>query len=286
MQSSPHTFDVSEQTFQADVVQRSQQIPVVLLFWTAQVPVSVEVKSILDRLATQFNGKFALGLVDVTRQPMISRQLQIQGVPSLRVLSQGAIALQADGPQSEQQLRDMIQQITMSSGEKLHSTLEELIAREDWDQALAIVRQSLHEEPDNPKFLVEFADLLVCKEEFDEADSVLNRIPAEYSERIRPQNRLELAQEAAGMRTVEELVHCLNVNANTENLGDRYELAVRYAVSRRFKESLEQLMKIIQVDRQFRDDIGRTTMIRVMSLMPKDSEVAKHYRRQLFSYLH
>jgi len=149
MQSLPHTFEVAQQTFQSDVVQRSQQTPVVLLFWTDQVPVSVETKSILERLATQFNGKFVLGLIDVAREPLIARQLQIQGVPSLRVLYQGAIAMQAEGPQSELQLRDLIQQITMSSGEKLQSTLEEVLAREDWDQALKIVRQSLLDEPTN-----------------------------------------------------------------------------------------------------------------------------------------
>ncbi|MCY3626515.1 MAG: tetratricopeptide repeat protein [Gammaproteobacteria bacterium] len=284
MQSLPHTFEVAQQTFQSDVVQRSQQTPVVLLFWTDQVPVSVETKSILERLATQFNGKFALGLIDVAREPLIARQLQIQGVPSLRVLYQGAIAMQAEGPQSEQQLRDLIQQITMSSGEKLQSTLEEVLACEDWDQALKIVRQSLLDEPTNTNFLVELADILVCREEFDEALDVLNKIPADLPDRIRPQHRLELAQEAAGMRSVDELEQILNQDES--NLDAIYELAVRQAVNRQYKAALERLMQILRMDRQFRDDIGRTTMIRVMSLMPIDSPIAKDYRRQLFTYLH
>lgn len=284
MQSLPHTFEVAQQTFQSDVVQRSQQTPVVLLFWTDQVPVSVETKSILERLATQFNGKFALGLIDVAREPLIARQLQIQGVPSLRVLYQGAIAMQAEGPQSEQQLRDLIQQITMSSGEKLQSTLEEVLAREDWDQALKIVRQSLLDEPTNTNFLVELADILVCREEFDEALDVLNKIPADLPDRIRPQHRLELAQEAAGMRSVDELEQILNQDES--NLDAIYELAIRQAVNRQYRAALERLMQILRMDRQFRDDIGRTTMIRVMSLMPIDSPIAKDYRRQLFTYLH
>ncbi|MDE0093847.1 MAG: tetratricopeptide repeat protein [Gammaproteobacteria bacterium] len=284
MQSLPHTFEVAQQTFQSDVVQRSQQTPVVLLFWTDQVPVSVETKSILERLSEQFNGKFALGLIDVAREPLIARQLQIQGVPSLRVLYQGAIAMQAEGPQSEQQLRDLIQQITMSSGEKLQSTLEEVLAREDWDQALKIVRQSLLDEPTNTNFLVELADILVCREEFDEALDVLNKIPADLPDRIRPQHRLELAQEAAGMRSVDELEQILNQDES--NLDAIYELAIRQAVNRQYEVALERLMQILRTDRQFRDDIGRTTMIRVMSLMPIDSPIAKDYRRQLFTYLH
>ena len=45
-------------------------------------------------------------------------------------------------------------------------------------------------------------------------------------------------------------------------------------------------MHILQADREFRDDIGRMTMIRVMTLLPKDSDVVKRYRRRMFNFMH
>jgi thioredoxin-like negative regulator of GroEL len=45
-------------------------------------------------------------------------------------------------------------------------------------------------------------------------------------------------------------------------------------------------MAILQADREFREDIGRTTMLRIFSLLGKGSELATRYRRQMFNYMH
>ena len=45
-------------------------------------------------------------------------------------------------------------------------------------------------------------------------------------------------------------------------------------------------MAILMQNRKFRDDAGRLTMVRIMSLMPKGSNVAKAYRRRMFNFLH
>jgi thioredoxin-like negative regulator of GroEL len=45
-------------------------------------------------------------------------------------------------------------------------------------------------------------------------------------------------------------------------------------------------MHILQKDRKFRDDIGRTTLVRIFALLPKGSELAKTYRRRMFALMH
>ena len=45
-------------------------------------------------------------------------------------------------------------------------------------------------------------------------------------------------------------------------------------------------MSILQSDREFRDDIGRTTMLRIFNLLGKGSALATRYRRQMFNYMH
>ena len=53
-----------------------------------------------------------------------------------------------------------------------------------------------------------------------------------------------------------------------------------------YVEALDQCMAILQTDRKFRDDAGRTTMIRIMATMGKGSDVAQRYRRRMFAFLH
>ena len=58
------------------------------------------------------------------------------------------------------------------------------------------------------------------------------------------------------------------------------------AVERRYPEALDHAMAILQRDREFREDAGRLTMIRIMALMGRGSEIAKRYRRRMFNFLH
>lgn len=284
MENNEYIFEALTETFQSDVVNRSQEIPVVLLCWATQVQASVDTKHILERLAAQFQGKFALGLMDVAKDPRMAQQLQIQGLPSIRVIVDGGIAGQLEGPQQEDSLRQLIEQFTMSTGERLQESLESVLAARDWDQALMIIEASLNQEPNNPKYLAEQADVLICKGDYANAQRVLDSMPEEGTEKQRPQNRLELVQEVAGIRPLNELENQLQ--SQPEDLEAVYEVALHHALDLRYEQALDKLLLILQRDRKFRDDIARTTMIRVMSLMPRDSQIAQNYRREMFSLMH
>ena len=52
------------------------------------------------------------------------------------------------------------------------------------------------------------------------------------------------------------------------------------------KGRTDHAMAILQQDREFRDDIGRTTMIRIFSLLGKGSDLAQRYRRKMFAFMH
>ena len=66
----------------------------------------------------------------------------------------------------------------------------------------------------------------------------------------------------------------------------RYELCVRLASEGGYEQALETALGILQTDREFRDDIGRTTMIRIFQVLPKGSELAGRYRRRMFNFMH
>ncbi len=284
MEVQESVYEVTPQTFQKDVVERSRSTPVVVLFWTDQVAPSVETRQILERLAKEYQGKFVLALSDVAKDQMIAQQLRIQGIPSIRVIVDGSIADQMEDPQGETQLRGMLDRFTMSTGERLQSSLEEVIENGDWEQAMAILQEALRDEPNNPKYKVEWADVLICKGEPEEARKVLSTIPDDEPDKLRPITRLELHEEAGAVRSIQELENV--VESNTSDLDARYELALQLADARQYSEALEHLMVILRTDRSYRDDIGRSAMVRVMSLMSKNSPVAKQFRRRMFNYMH
>ncbi|MCZ6888913.1 MAG: tetratricopeptide repeat protein [Gammaproteobacteria bacterium] len=284
MDVKPVVFEVEMQSFQTEVVERSREVPVLLLLWTEQVSPAAEMKRTLEGLAAQYQGKFALALSDVAKDQALAQQLRVQGIPSLRVINEGQIADQMEGPQDESVLRELIDRLTLSDSELLKGSLEQHLEAKDWDAALAVLQQSIDEEPNNPAFKVEWADLLVLKGDIDGARTVLATIAEDVVGRDRPANRLELLEEAAGMASFDQVEQ--RIAADGADLDARYEAAVLLAVEGRFEEALEHAMFILMTDREYRDDIGRRTMLRILTVMGSGSDVAKSYRRRMFNFMH
>jgi putative thioredoxin len=53
-----------------------------------------------------------------------------------------------------------------------------------------------------------------------------------------------------------------------------------------YETALELAMDILRSDREFRDDIGRLTMIRIFALLGKGNDMAGRYRRKMFNFMH
>jgi len=278
------TFNVTPDSFQSEVIERSQSMPILVLFWAEQVPPSVQSRQTLETLIAQYQGKAALALSDVAQDQSLAQHLRVQGLPSLRVVHKGQIVDQLDGPADEAQLRNMLDALTQSPTEVLKAQLDQILASGDFDTAGDLLQQAVNEEPSNFGFRVELADVLVRKGDLDNARTVLAGIPEDTAERERPQNRLEFVEEAAGFPPAEELA--ARLEANSDDLELKYQMCVQLLVAGDMEGGLEQAMDILRTDREFRDDIGRLTMIRAFAVLGKGNDLATRYRRRMFNFMH
>ncbi len=284
MQQTPQTFEVTPENFQSGVVERSRQAPVILLFWADQVLPSVELRRDLENIARAYEGKVYVALVDVSRDPTLAQHLRVQGLPSIRVVQDGQIVHQLEGPQPESVLRSLLEQLTLSPADALREDLARLVEAGQYEHALAVLQQASQEEPQNQAFRVELADVLARQGELEEARRVLAGIPEDTEERDRPATRVELLEEAAGLESLAELERKLA--ANPDDLETRYRVAVQAAAAGDYERALEEALAVLQRDRGFRDDIGRLTMIRIFKVLGKGSELASRYRRRMFNFMH
>ena len=284
MDAKPTVFEIDPRSFQTDVVERSKEVPIVLLFWTQEVAPSVDTKTILEKLAGQYQGKFALGLSDIAGDQSLAQQLRIQGIPSIRVIVDGQLTEQMEGPQGETAIKELLDKLTMSNADLVQDQLGAFLSEGNYDGALTVLQQALNEEPNNPGLKIEWADILILQGDLDGARTVIATISEDVDGYERPTIRLEIAEEAAGMGSLDEAQ--VAVDSEPSNLEEQYRLSILLAQATRYEESLDHAMHILQADREFRDDIGRMTMIRVMTLLPKDSDVVKRYRRRMFNFMH
>jgi putative thioredoxin len=83
---------------------------------------------------------------------------------------------------------------------------------------------------------------------------------------------------------VEELER--SVAANPDDMSLRYRLGAVHVLNNRMEPAMEAFMTILQRDREFRDDIGRRSLLAVFDILGSESELVQRYRRQLFNALH
>ena len=276
--------NVGPDTFQADVIEKSETLPVFVLFWAEQVEPSVQMRHILGSLIQQYRGKAELVLSDVSQDQSLAQTLRVQGLPSIRVIFKGKIVEQIDGPAEEEQLKGILDTLTQSPADVLKNQLDGFLSERDWDSALVLIQQAIEQEPNNQGFRVELADLLVRKGDLADAAKVLAAIPDDIAGVKRPRTRLEFLEESAGLPSADEVRKTEATESNKLELA--YRQAVWLIVEEHYQEALDLCLEILITDREFREDIGRLTMIRIFELMDKGDEIVSAYRRKMFNLMH
>jgi putative thioredoxin len=109
--SSAFVLDVSEATFEAEVLQRSLQVPVLVDFWAEWCGPCKQLSPLLERLAAEAGGAWVLAKVDVDSNQQLSGQLQIQSIPTVLLALGGRLIQGFTGALPERDLRAFLEQV-------------------------------------------------------------------------------------------------------------------------------------------------------------------------------
>lgn len=104
-------IDVSDETFNTEVVERSRSVPVILDLWAEWCGPCKQLSPVLERLATEADGAFVLAKVDVDANPQLSAALQVQSIPMVHAVIDGQLVPGFVGVQPEAQIRQWIAQL-------------------------------------------------------------------------------------------------------------------------------------------------------------------------------
>jgi putative thioredoxin len=104
-------LDVTEATFETEVLQRSMQVPVLIDFWADWCGPCKQLSPVLERLAAEAGGAWVLAKVDVDRNQAIAGQLQIQSIPTVLLALGGRLIQGFTGALPERELRSFLEQV-------------------------------------------------------------------------------------------------------------------------------------------------------------------------------
>ena len=168
--ATAHVLDVTEETFQAEVLDRSYQVPVVLDLWADWCGPCKQLSPVLERLATEGGGSWILAKIDVDANPNIAQALRVQGIPAVKAVFQGQLIGEFTGALPESQVRQFVSALMEATGgagadgsagpaglaepetdDPRVVAAEEAVARGDLDDAVRRYRAILAAEPAHPR---------------------------------------------------------------------------------------------------------------------------------------
>ncbi len=163
-------LDVTDATFQRDVVERSMQVPVIVDLWAPWCEPCKALGPILERATDATNGQVVLAKVNVDENPNISAAFQVQSIPAVFVLKDGRIVHDFVGAKPEQYVQQLIAGLLP---DPTTQRVNELIARGDEES----LRTAVALAPGHEGAVCSLAELLIRQGNSDEALQLLARLP-------------------------------------------------------------------------------------------------------------
>lgn len=162
-------FDVTERDFEAQVIERSRTLPVVVDFWAEWCGPCRQLGPVLEQAVSARRGKVALAKLDTDRSPTISRAFGIQGIPAVKAFRDGRVVAEFVGAQPRANVERFLDALLPSEADALVAAGDE-----------SSLRTALAAEPNRLDALVPLARLLHARGEDDEALELLDRAPGDF----------------------------------------------------------------------------------------------------------
>lgn len=268
-----HTHRIA---FDADVIESSHRIPVVVALWSPDDAGSRRMHALLERFEAEFAGAFKLVDINSSAEPEIAAAFEATRLPEVVVFHDGVPVSGFAGPRSAQAVDAFLRQHTTDPMARLLRRFHEACAEKRHPEAIDTGRALLAINPANATIRVHYAGQLVQAGRTTDARRVLSAL-ASHADLPSPVARL--ADHVEQWLQAHESVARQSADLTTDGaqMLARGDTAL---VRGDWLTALEAYLELVQYDRSFMDDIGRRRMVAAFELCPSPKLVA-HFRRCL-----
>ncbi|WP_152452683.1 MULTISPECIES: thioredoxin [unclassified Roseivivax] len=296
-QSTPNDADiikdVAEQDFMTDVIEASQEVPVIVDFWAPWCGPCKTLGPQLEAAVRAQKGAVKMAKVNVDEAQQIAGQLRIQSIPTVYAFHKGQPVDGFQGAVPESQIKQFVEQLAKMGGGDASGGLDDAVAAAEEmleagqaQDAAQIFQAILGEEPNHAGAYAGLIRATLAGGDVDQAEAILNGAPAEITdapELEAARAQIALAHQAEQAGPIAELE--AKVAADPADQQARFDLAQALHAGGRTEEAVNQLLEMFRQDREWNDGAAKQQLFTIFDALKPNDPIVLNGRRKLSSMI-
>jgi len=286
--------DGDDTTFMADVVEASQDVPVIVDFWAPWCGPCKQLTPALETAVNAAGGKVKLVKVNVDENQQIAGQLRVQSIPTVYAFHQGQPVDGFQGALPQSQIDEFVQKLAaMGGGEGDDGDMAQALEAADQmltDGAAADAAQTFaaiaQEDPQNAAAFGGMARAYLALDQADQAEAVINGVPAEIAEAPEieaARAAIDLARQAEKAGPIEDLR--TRVEADPKDHQARLDLATALHASGDAEAAVNELLELFRRAPDWNDGAAKAQLFMIFEALKPNDPVVLNGRRRLSSMI-
>jgi putative thioredoxin len=260
-------IDVSEATFEYEVIAHSNQVPVVVDFWAPWCGPCRILGPMLERLAREAN---------VDENPRLATRFGVQGIPAVKAFKGGQEVAQFVGAQPESMVQRFVRELAPREADRALVEARGFLVSRHWPEAEEAARRALTDDPASSAAALCLVRALLAQGKGAAALEVMETFPGGNEvvvvERLRPLAQLMLrAADATDM--------------SGETAEAEYLQSARLVARGNFAAALDGLLDVLRRDKNYARGQARRVFLALLELMGEEDPLTRTYRDELASVL-
>jgi putative thioredoxin len=276
--NNPNVIDVNLRNFGAEVVRRSQDVPVLVDFWAEWCGPCKSLTPVLEKLAAEYGGRFILAKCNTDENQDLARQFGIRGIPACKLFKDGALVAEFQGAQPEREVRRFLDEHCADAEDQPLDVARQLIGGGRVEEAIQILEGVLAEDPSMMDARLLMVRALISQHQFEKAREILATVPSTLDEVKSLQQMIDYASAASEYGTVADCE--AQVQKNPQDLEALYRLGVVLTLEDRFQEAMDRFLQVIARNKNYGEGKVRQAMLALFEVLGPDHELTHQYRRK------
>jgi putative thioredoxin len=284
--------DVNVDNFMQDVIEASNEKPIVVDFWAPWCEPCKQLTPLLEAAVLENKDKLILAKIDIEKNQEIAAQLKIQSIPTVYAFFEGKVVDGFQGIQSKSEIQKFIQKLISLVGpgediEALQDLIKSGLEKREWNEVMEYAQNILTIDQENKIAFGALMRSMIGLNQFEdvrEMNEALSPTIRESKPVIDAYSLLETSEKAFEA-TKNIQIFQTKLNENPNDLDVMLEMAVALYGKGSISESFDLLLRSIEKDSQWSEQAARKQLLEFFNTTGFEAEETILARRKLASLL-